>query len=926
MEPHWSTAAYSDFRTVSHTQPMAVFQTVWPAFPITLPEEQTVHRLPYAVAPLPCYYNMVIGGPSPTEIRKLFLNRSVFDLVDAHICLALTDPRLLGWYLSLCPEDRRIIQDDGGFNQFLQRHPALELSRHHVYVRKTPRTHPDMEVPPRVRETLTLLGRSNRGDGSPTHPHEGIYHTKQQVHQQDHIQTTYVSPVTQERTHQKAHSVRGSTHVNEPRPSQQMASCSSSAAVRKDPTALVSFSLDVELERCRQGGQPELRSQTAVTQCQCAECRYAEVSPLHSEVPTAEKGSSLEFCSFDSNHMDAAEYNDESVSSPLDPAEENSTVEGCQDYVVNGNEYTEDNDEGILTFEDHMDSFHSIMEDDKSIVVCVSSKDVKACNNGVQSGPVTADSEAAGSEMLKSDQTVIKKKTTERYTSPVPCVSTCDIMVSTEPLLCTSAVTQTDDPETADKHVITEVHMADLDYLAEEFIKLSTAQQELRALKENRESSGCQLRKECDCVHRAQQAELSLLALQYSMCRHYCWSLCCTSADGGQLNPKAGNPAVDIVSALQKLEADFNQMRERILSGVPLEQLNPLTVDFGKVTTAANYTPAQTTGDVLGIVPSCSSQEPQKQDTSGDENRRPCNQSRSGSQVKKEESKSRRAVTLIPQGRDATHRADKPEEKQTKSECKELNTSEAWYDAEEDLECAGPVEAADTGQDPAVNAEDNESASEEVKSSVLCVSNLPRDVTESDVMQWFEKYHPTEVSILALKNDLRVAIVIVSGVHSAEAAVRELNGCCMEGRTLHVKHINRASDGSQSQASASVSGPEPSQEAAKPQNSNTHSSSSERELITRPPLSSSIKTRKVVCISPTAKGICVPQHYGTMGSFETLMAELTQLHPDVGRQRIVDALLKLKAKHQGVLSGLPLRTIREMISELLTRPARATQS
>lgn len=81
----------------------------------------------------------------------------------------------------------------------------------------------------------------------------------------------------------------------------------------------------------------------------------------------------------------------------------------------------------------------------------------------------------------------------------------------------------------------------------------------------------------------------------------------------------------------------------------------------------------------------------------------------------------------------------------------------------------------------------------------------------------------------------------------------------------------------------------------------------------------------MVCISPTAKGTCVPQHFGTMSSFDTLMGELTQRHPDVGRQRIVDALIELKAKHQGILSGLPLRTIRDMISELLTRPASATQ-
>lgn len=81
-----------------------------------------------------------------------------------------------------------------------------------------------------------------------------------------------------------------------------------------------------------------------------------------------------------------------------------------------------------------------------------------------------------------------------------------------------------------------------------------------------------------------------------------------------------------------------------------------------------------------------------------------------------------------------------------------------------------------------------------------------------------------------------------------------------------------------------------------------------------------MKNRKVVCISPTAKGTCVPQQYGTMGGFDTLMSELRQLHPDVGRQQIVAALLELRARHQAVLSGLPLNTIREMASELLTRP------
>ncbi|XP_044073793.1 RNA-binding protein 44 isoform X3 [Siniperca chuatsi] len=983
-----TTPYFYFWTTFSKTQPMTVFQTVWPSFPLTLPYEVTVpslgHRPSYmasdyagVVVPsrvIPSFYNTVIEKPSPKNSRKFFLDRSVYDLVDAHPYLSLTDPTLLGWYLSLSPEDRKIIQDDGGFHQFLKRHPALEMSTHHVYVKcnigstspaqptmtsnkqisrasgakcrcEMPQTHPLEMLPNNVRETLTLLGCSSSWDGSQKHPHE-----EQLVPLPDGVQPAFNSPIIQEPNHQKAQ--KEGSHLsqlnNERRPSWQMVSSSSSAAVCKGPAALASFSVDKELERCRQGGKPELRSQIVMTQGQSVNFTYAEVSPFPSEWPTVENESTSEYYSFAGIQMDGSEYNDRSViqsvepeqaSSLLDPVEGNRTKEGYQDHMVYGNEYTvdDDDDEASLSFEDRSDNFHSIREDDNSILVCLASEDVKPHANRVHSYPVTTNNKAlaASRETLTSDQSVIKTNTAEKYTSPMPGVTTCDIMVGTELALCMSAFTQTEDLGTSDKHVITEVHMADLDYLAEEFIKLKMAKEELREQKAKMKSSCCNLKKECDCLQRTQQAELCLLALQYSMCRQHCWRLYHTSAEGGQLTQMPKNPPENIASVLQKLESDYNQMKDKISAGVPLQQLKPLSVDSEKITTGASYIPAQIIGDMLGNIPSWTSQEPQQHNTSDEENGCPENKSRNGcqhsqrkeKQIKKENSKVSRAVTVVPQDRDAIHNARKQEEKETTAACKEVNTREAWYDAEEDLEPAGPAVAAETGEDPTVILKDknNESASEEAKSTLLCVSNLPSNVTESDVMLWFEKYHASEVSISALKNDLRVAIVMISGPQSAEAAVRELNGCSMQGHTLHVEHINRAIGGSRSQASASISGPEPSQDTTKPQTSKPDSSNTKRTLITQPWLSSSIKSRKVVCISPTAKGTCVPQHYGTMGSFDTLMAELTQRHPDIGRQRIVDALIELKAKHKGVLSGLPLRTISEMTSKLLTRPSSATQ-
>ncbi|KAG7219722.1 hypothetical protein INR49_018885 [Caranx melampygus] len=711
------------------------------------------------------------------------------------------------------------------------------------------------------------------------------------IHLQDSFQSAYSSPVAQEPSHQKAHTEKW----NE---------ASSISVAVQDPAALASFSMDMELERRSQRGNLELTNQLSVTQR--ASITYAEGHPSVS----ATGNESPQYYSFDSTQMDGEEYNNRSMDQvlycPLGPDQNSSTLEEFQDYMVCGNGSAVDNNEGTLSLEDQSSIFHSIMEEDEDILVCLASEGQKTHNNVVHTALTDT------RETTSPVQAHVKISTSEKSTSTVPCVPTCDIMVATEATPSVSAFTQSESPETADKNIITEVHMADLDYFAGEFIRIMTAQQNLREQKEKMKSSGSKLRKECDCVQRAQRAELSLLTLQYSMCRQHCWRLYYTTAEGLQLTAthadmnqyRPKEPPANIVRVLQKLESDYNQMRDKILAGVPLEHLKPLTVDSEQVPAGAGYTPAQIVGDMLENLPSWSLKPQECEEHGG-----PRDQDSSGGQdgekrderAKKENRKQRRAATPVPQVKGAAS--------------KEPNMSEAWYDAEEDLE---PGE----GQDPRVITHDQTSdcAGDEAQSSVLCVSNLPSNVTESDVMLWFDKYCPSEVCVSVSKTGVRVAIVMVNGAQSAEAAVKGLNGFSVEGHTLHVEHITGAASRGRSQTSASVS--ESSQERTKPQPPRADRSSAERKVTS---LSSSARQGKVVCISPTTTGTCVPQHFGTMDSFDTLMSELTQLHPDVGRQRIIDALVELRSRHQGVLSGLPLSTIREMTSVLLSRPANATQ-
>ncbi|XP_037095145.1 RNA-binding protein 44 [Syngnathus acus] len=288
-----------------------------------------------------------------------------------------------------------------------------------------------------------------------------------------------------------------------------------------------------------------------------------------------------------------------------------------------------------------------------------------------------------------------------------------------------SALTQTEELLTADKSVLTEMHIPDLDDAIKEFTELKEAQK-MRSKQEK--SQHHHQGKECECVGRVQKAELSVLALQYHMHRQYC--------SNGHL---PGKSSANIMAVLKKLELDYTKMREEVLAGIPLDQLQPLTVDCDE----------------------CLAERKAKMDCG-------------------------------------------------KGAWKELNTGAVWDDAEENL-------------DPALIPAELKEQSGEM----------------SDVNTELAKEMTTGLGLLYVANNV---------------------------------------------------------------------------------------TKKSFSIrsTPTAKITVVSLQYGTMAAFDTLMAELTHFHPCVPRRSIVDALEELWDIYQSDLWPLPLTTIRQMASDLLTRPANVT--
>lgn len=56
---------------------------------------------------------------------------------------------------------------------------------------------------------------------------------------------------------------------------------------------------------------------------------------------------------------------------------------------------------------------------------------------------------------------------------------------------------------------------------------------------------------------------------------------------------RSENPPANVVSVLQKLESDYNELKDKVLAGLPLEQLQPLSVDPEKIISGTSYIPAQ---------------------------------------------------------------------------------------------------------------------------------------------------------------------------------------------------------------------------------------------------------------------------------------------------------------------------------------------
>ncbi|XP_053733955.1 RNA-binding protein 44 isoform X3 [Synchiropus splendidus] len=744
---------------------MAGYQMVWAAD--DAPEYCGVSGVSFAD---PSVYSSYIQASWFTRTRKFLLQRAVFDLVATYQVLERDDKRLLAWYLHLSSQDRQIILDEGGFQQFLQRHPALELCPRYVSLKQMVATEQDVR---RLPVSAPIVGSLRCRMASPNFPGAHDRVVRVIPHQISAIQDVSHSGLC--------------THL---------------------------YSLAATpLDTCMQSGFSTKRSTELDPEYQSFNAVKLEIEKLvEFEEPEDAKSNSVPLSL--STEDTPTKVNPNDLAKPRELA--------VQDE--NGNSGTERS--------------HTNTVDHQSV----------GCSLAWQS---CAQSTGQGRSCVGVSVSDMQKAAPEM--SPHSSVSSCDPLIRAKHVQFVSVSTQTHAPTAADKNVVTDVHMRDLDWIMKEFTRLYAAAQ-----------ARCKQEKNWKKLdQRVRHAELYVLTLQYSMCRQHCWRLFNMSSEGPSLYMLHGAPSQcwpqdtppKVVSVLRKLDCDYREMRDQIMAGVPLKDLKALSVD-AKMVTGTSYIPLPTyqvkmVGEFLASAQPSDDQVPgstmaeKKAATS-----KTSNTSGSGA-----------ALNMSPGHVCSSFAAKHKIPKQ-------------WNDG-----------ASDEEEPPA--------------SITLCVSNLPLTVTERDAFAMFENYSVVDVKISSFNNSSRVATVKVRGSHSALKAVAALNGCTVQGHVLHVEEAKRGSRGQVLPLSAPSSGP----------------GCIDRKVTVQPP-------QRNIATHPAAKDGFLPTHLGSMESMDILMAEMKQRHPGVGWERILDAFAELHGKHR--LLGISLKTVSQMMSELLTSPANVT--
>ncbi|XP_051694223.1 RNA-binding protein 44 isoform X2 [Oryctolagus cuniculus] len=444
-------------------------------------------------------------------------------------------------------------------------------------------------------------------------------------------------------------------------------------------------------------------------------------------------------------------------------------------------------------------------------------------------------------------------------------------------------------------------------------------------------------------LQRARDAELHLLSARYQLCqRHGCdlYRLVTENREGLNRNLSSNSAKKELGSALLSvlgaLRVRYESLKEKIHKGIPLEELPPLAMESKLLSTFSAFA-----SRLMKEEPHVFSGADSELD-----NQSACEVDMS-SGLKKTPSQ----VSLLP---DSSHpkqdtspskdglkngdiNVDFSQLKLDDRDCRRYQeVSDNWFDAKENLTGAdfSGIQENQVEQEqwnPKFTPElKNVEPSGKDKGFLIHVGGLCPSVSEADLRSHFQKYQVSAISIDDSSSNYRYASLAFKKNSDAKMAVKEMNGVEISGRAVNVRLVK--TPGECASPLPSTRGNRARVGHLEKTNQEAHSApSASRPPRTRPrqrgpeqdseffPLDQHVKKNcKQIESARLLPGVqFVPPHSLNMRSFTKIVKRLAELHPEVSRDQLIDALQEVRTNHHGFLNGLPIHTIVEMTSSVL---------
>ncbi|KAM8919225.1 RNA-binding protein 44 isoform 1-T1 [Lycaon pictus] len=448
-------------------------------------------------------------------------------------------------------------------------------------------------------------------------------------------------------------------------------------------------------------------------------------------------------------------------------------------------------------------------------------------------------------------------------------------------------------------------------------------------------------------MQRAIKAELHLLNVHYQMCHRHCtdiYRLVVENRAGVNRylpsNSTKKELAPALLSVLGDLKVRYESLKEKINKGMPLEELPPLAVESKLLSTLSAFASTLTKEEshvFSGADPELGNPSTCDADVS--------------SSLKKTLSQMSLLSDKSPPKQDASPKEDALKNgdinidfsqlKLDDKDCKSYQeVSEDWFDAKENLtglDFSGIQETQiekDKGDPKFPQEMKNIEPLRKDKGYLIHVGGLCSSVSEADLSSHFQKYQVSEISIYDSSTNYRYASLAFKKNIDAKMAVKEMNGIEINGKSVNVRLVKTPGEYT-SPLSCKNGNRVTWNNLERNTNKETNSVSSISRLPrTRPRQLGSeqdneffpfdqkgvkknckqIESTKLIPDPPIQ---FIPPNTLNLRSFTKIMKRLAELHPEVSREHIIDALQEVRINHKGFLNGLSINTIVEMTSSVL---------